>query len=182
MEKKEVLINTFAALESLYGSEVNEDFIKFIPQVVNDDISVNSYTILPESWVPLKTKINNKEEDSWVISVTDALDVNIDIKDGQLITPVRVIAKDSRPYYIAFNPSDSSLVIIAYSKPETEIFAVIVREYFKRPDYDEIVKARQEEAVAAAKAEEAAVSAMLDKMIREGIESGDVDTLKDLRQ
>lgn len=184
MEKTEIMQNTFLALESIYGSEVTDDFMKFIPRVVNDDVSVHSYNFLPESW--LKIKQRNKDgsdgDDIWLLAVTDVVD-EFDIKDSNLITPTRIILKDQNyPLQLAFNPKDNSIVVISKKQPDVELFGVIVKEYFKRNDYDEIVKARQEEAEAVAKAEEAAVEAALDKMIREGIESGNVDTYNEIKE
>jgi len=56
MEKTEIMQNTFLALESVYGSEVTDDFMKFIPRVANDDVSVHSYSFLPESWLKIKQR------------------------------------------------------------------------------------------------------------------------------
>lgn len=181
MEKTEIMQNTFLALESVYGSEVTDDFMKFIPRVVNDDVSVHSYNFLPESW--LKIKQRNKDgsdgDDIWLLAVTDVVD-EFDIKDSNLITPTRIILKDQNyPLQLAFNPKDNSIVVISKKQPDVELFGVIVKEYFKRNDYDEIVKARQEEAEAAVKAEEAAVEAAINKMLQE---ADPIDTVQEIKK
>lgn len=183
MEKTEIMQNTFLALESVYGSEVTEDFMKFIPRVANDDVSVNSYTFITESWLKIKqrNKDGSEGDDLWLLAVTDVVD-EFDVKDGNLITPTRIILKDPNyPLQLAYNPKDNSIVVISKKQPDVELFGVIVKEYFKRSDYDEIVKARQEEAKAAAEAEARAVEETLDRMIREGIESGDVNTYEEIK-
>ena len=134
----------------------------------------------------MKIKQRNKDgsdgDDIWLLAVTDVID-EFDVKDGNLITPTRIILKDQNyPLQLAFNPKDNSIIVISKKQPDVELFGVIVKEYYKRSDYDEIVNARQEEAVAAAKAEEAAVEAALDKMIREGVDSGNVDTFRELKE
>ena len=181
MEKTEIMKNTFLALESVYGSEVTEDFMKFIPRVVNDDVSVHSYSFLPESW--LKIKQRNKDgsdgDDIWLLIVTDVVD-DFDVKDGNLITPTRIILKDQNyPLQLAFSPKENNIVVISKKQPDIELFGVIVKEYFKRDDYEEIVKARQEEAEAAAKAEEAAVEAAINKILQE---ADPIDTVQEIKK
>ena len=178
MEKKEVMLNTFLALENLYGSEVTEDFEKIIPRVVNDDVSVNSYSFESDAWCELV----NGDRKFFAIQIDDCLDEIIDIAEGKLITPVRLVVKDDNKFTVAFNPANNSIIVLTLTKPTTELFGCIIREYFKRPDYNEIVKAREEEALAVARAEEAAVSAAIQKMFDEGPEPNLIDAYIDLNQ